>query len=119
MIGLTTLAVFASMLYFLNDVDAARTGAFVTLVITQLIHVFECKSEQKSIFEIPVLNNIYLVLAVILSLVMILGVVYIPAMQAVFKTVPLDLNGWAVVGGLSLLGPALASFFKSGKKYWK
>lgn len=115
LIGLTTLAVFISLLYFLNDVGVARTGAFVTLVITQLIHVFECKSEQKSIFEIPVFNNFYLVLAVICSLAMILGVVYIPVMQAVFKTVPLDINAWAVVGGLSFLGPVLASFFKSGK----
>ena len=111
LIGLTTLAVFATMLYFTGDVGMARTGAFVTLVLTQLIHVFECKSETKSIFQIPLLNNLYLVFAVICSLIMILGVVYVPALQNVFKTVPLDLNGWLITGGLSFLVPVAASFF--------
>jgi len=73
LIGLSTLAVFASILNFTSNVDVARTAAFVTLVITQLIHVFECKSERKNIFEIPLFNNIPLVLAVLCSLVMILG----------------------------------------------
>lgn len=110
LIGLTTLAVFATMLYYTGDVAAARTGAFVTLVLTQLIHVFECKSETKTVFQINPLDNIYLVLAVLISLAMILGVVYIPALQSIFKTVPLGLNGWLITGGLSFLVPVLASF---------
>ncbi len=111
LIGLTTLAVFATMLFYTGDIAGARTGAFVTLVLTQLIHVFECKSETRSLFQINLLDNIYLVLAVLCSLVMILGVVYIPSLQAIFKTVPLDLTGWLVTGGLSFLVPVLASFF--------
>jgi Ca2+-transporting ATPase len=112
LIGLTTLAVFISMLVLSRDINQARTGAFMTLVITQLIHVFECKSERKSIFEISVFNNMYLVVAVAISLAMILGVVYIPALQGIFKTVPLDINAWMIIGGLSFLGPVIASFFR-------
>jgi Ca2+-transporting ATPase len=111
LIGLTTLAVFTSIIYFKGDVGLARTGAFVTLVLTQLIHVFECKSETKSIFDIPVLNNVYLILAVLCSLVMILGVVYIPPLQGIFKTVPLGFDEWLVTCGLSFLAPVMASFF--------
>ncbi len=111
LIGLTTLAVFVTMLYYSGDVGTARTGAFVTLVLTQLIHVFECKSETRSIFQIPLLNNIYLVLAVLCSLIMLLGVVYLPLLQDIFKTVPINLNDWLVAGGLSFLVPVLASFF--------
>ncbi len=110
LIGLTTLAVFATMLYYTGDVTAARTGAFVTLVLTQLIHVFECKSETRNIFQINLFDNVYLVLAVLISLAMILGVVYIPELQDIFKTVPLGLNGWLITGGLSFLVPVLASF---------
>ena len=115
LIGLSTLAVFMSMLYIGGSVESARTGAFLTLVLTQLIHVFECKSERRSIFEIPVLNNIWLVLAVLCSLVMILGVVYIPFFQVVFKTVALTLNEWVLVAGISVLGPVIASFFRIRK----
>ncbi len=110
LIGLTTLSVFATMLYFSGDVGVARTGAFVTLVLTQLIHVFECKSETKSIFQMPIFNNIYMILAVLCSLIMILGVVYIPSLQNIFKTVPLGLDAWLITGGLSFLVPVLASF---------
>ncbi len=110
LIGITTLAVYVSILYFTADISAARTSAFVTLVLTQLIHVFECKSERRSIFRIPLLNNIYLVLAVICSLLMTLGVVYIPALQNIFRTVPLGVNEWLITAGLSCLGPVLASF---------
>ncbi|HEX2946337.1 MAG TPA: calcium-translocating P-type ATPase, SERCA-type [Clostridia bacterium] len=111
LIGLTTLAVFVTMIHFTADVGLARTGAFVTLMLIQLIHVFECKSETRTIFQIPLLNNLYLVFAVLISLAMVLAVVYIPSLQGIFKTVPLSLNDWFIVGGMSFLVPVAASFF--------
>ena len=117
LVGLCTLSVFISVLHFTGDVAVARTGAFVTLVLTQLIHVFECKSERKNIYEIPVLNNIPLVLAVLCSLIMIIGVVYIPTFQGIFKTVPLSYHDWVLVAGFSALGPVVSSFFKVNRKY--
>lgn len=116
LIGLTTLAVYAAMIHFTADIGLARTCAFVTLVLTQLVHVFECKSETKNIFQIPLLNNIYLVLAVLCSLIMILGVVYVPALQNIFKTVPMGSNDWLIVGGLTLFVPVLSSFFPRAYK---
>ncbi len=117
LVGLCTLSVFISVLHFSGDVTVARTGAFVTLVLTQLIHVFECKSERKNIFEIPIFNNIPLVLAVLCSLIMIIGVVYIPTFQGIFKTVPLSYHDWVLVAGFSALGPVVSSFFKVNRKY--
>ena len=117
LVGLCTLAVFISVLYYTQDVNVARTGAFVTLVLTQLIHVFECKSERKNIFEIPIFNNIPLVLAVLCSLIMIIGVVYIPTFQRIFKTVPLSSNEWMLVAGFSAIGPVISSFFRVNRKY--
>lgn len=111
LIGVTTLTVYVTMIYYTADIGMARTGAFVTLVLTQLIHVFECKSEQRNIFRIPIFNNMYLVFAVLCSLIMVLGVVYIPSLQIIFKTVPLGWNEWLIAAGLSFLVPMLASFF--------
>ncbi len=115
-IGLSTLGVFVSILYFVNNVELARTGAFMTLVMTQLIHVFECKSETKTIYEIPLLNNIPLILAVLCSLVMILGVIYIPLFQGIFETVPLGLNEWLIILGFSFMGPVLSGLLGINKK---
>ena len=116
-IGLCTLAVFTSILYFTANLAAARTGALVTLVATQLIHVFECKSEFKSIFEIKFFNNIPLILAVSCSLATILSVVYVPALSKMFNTVPLTVTEWCLIVGFSAFGPILSSFVKPNAKY--
>jgi Ca2+-transporting ATPase len=115
-IGLSTLGVFVSILYFVDNVELARTGAFMTLVITQLIHVFECKSETRNIFEISLFDNIPLVLAVLCSIVMILGVVYVPVLQGIFETVPLGLNEWFLVIGFSLIVPVLSSMIGNKRR---
>lgn len=116
LIGFCTLAVFTTVMSISGSVESARTAAFAILVLTQLIHVFECKSETKSIFEIPLFNNILLVLAVLSSLAMLFAVLYIPFLQEIFKTVRLTMDEWVIIGGFSFLGPVLASFFKFDRR---
>ena len=57
LIGLCTLGVFVSLIRSSGDLLTARTGALLALVLMQLIHVFECKSETKGLFSINPLNN--------------------------------------------------------------
>lgn len=116
LLSVSTLAVFISIIYFTLDITLARTGAFMTLVLTQLTHVFECKSERKTLFHIPFFNNIYLILAVICSFLMMLAVVYIPSLQPLFKTTALTLNEWLIIIGFTLIGPAVSSFIRLKKK---
>ncbi len=111
-IGVSTLLSFATVMVLSQQLECARTAALVTLVLSQLIHVFECKSEWKSIFTLPFLNNLWLIGAVLISLLLLLGVVYIPALQSLFKTVPLTLEQWLPVAGYSLLAPVVSSFFQ-------
>jgi Ca2+-transporting ATPase len=115
-IGISTLLSFVTVLRLSDNLVSARTAALVTLVLSQLIHVFECKSEKKSIFEIPIFNNLWLVFSVLTSLGQLLGVVYMPILQNLFKTVPLTLDEWMPVAGFSLLAPVVSSFFKGIKK---
>ncbi len=74
----------------------AQTVAFATLVLAQLIHVFDCRSS-RSIFHRNLLENKYLVLSVLSSLLLLLAVLYVPPLQPVFKTVPLGFRDWALV----------------------
>jgi len=97
LIGICTLAAF--WLTWQSDPDQlslAQTVAFATLVMAQLIHVFDCRSS-RSIFHRNLFENKYLVLAVLSSVVLLLGVIYIDALQPVFKTVDLGLREWALV----------------------
>ena len=97
LIGVCTLLAFILGRFSRYDLETCRTIALITLVISQLLHVFECRSERHSIFEIKIFSNIYLVLAAIVSLVMVLSILYIPFLANVFDTVPLNLAQWGIV----------------------
>lgn len=89
LIGITTVAVFVSLLLSSGEVTVARTGALLTLVCTQLIHVFECKSETKGLFSINPFDNLWLCGAVLVSGVMVYLSLYNPVLAGLFGVVPL------------------------------
>ncbi|MFL0246755.1 calcium-translocating P-type ATPase, SERCA-type [Candidatus Clostridium stratigraminis] len=97
LIGICTVLSFLVGKYYKFSLDTCRTLALGTLILSQLIHVFECRSEKHSIFEIKLFTNIYLVGAVLTSIIMLLSVIYTPFLQGVFHTVALDLGQWLIV----------------------
>lgn len=97
LIGVCTVLAFLSGKYYGMNLQTCRTLALGTLVMSQLIHVFECRSESHSIFEIKLFTNIYLVGAVLVSISMLLSIIYIPFLQGVFHTVPLNLAQWVII----------------------
>ncbi len=109
LIGLTTLGVFTHFLMHYSSLNVARTGALLTLIATQLFHVFECKSEHKTLFEIHFFNNVKLILAVAASAAVSLMAVYLPAMQRLFMTAPLDRRQLITVLVFSLAAPVFSS----------
>ncbi|KIL41143.1 ATPase [Gordoniibacillus kamchatkensis] len=110
LIGLCTLAAF--WIALVNDpqnpdnLAHAQSVAFATLVMAQLIHVFDCRSS-RSIFHRNPLQNLYLVLAVLSSLALMLAVMYVPQLQPIFKTVPLGWKDWIMV----LIAAGIPTFF--------
>lgn len=91
------------------NLEHAQTIAFLTIVLAQLVHVFDCRSEV-SIFARNPLGNIYLIFAVISSLLLMLPVIYYPPLQSVFHTVSVGVRDWLLVIGLS----ALPTFLLAG-----
>ena len=91
------MAAFLMGYMYKMDLRTCRTLALCTLVMSQLIHVFECRSERHSIFEIKLFTNMALVGAVAFSIIMIMTILYIPFLQKVFHTVALSLSQWAIV----------------------
>ncbi len=116
LLGLSVLGAFTTVLGFTGNVDFARTAAFLALVFTQLIHVFECKSENRSLFKINFFNNTKLIFAVLSSAVIVLSTVYIPALNPIFKTVPLDLKSVSTVLGFSFVVPFILGIIGVFKK---
>ncbi len=97
--ALGTLWVFNSELSL--GIAKAQTMAFTTLVVFQLFNVLNCRSMKESLFKVGVLTNKKLILAIISSIILQLVVLYIPAIQAAFGTVPLGMLDWAKVIAVS------------------
>ncbi|MFS0672377.1 calcium-translocating P-type ATPase, SERCA-type [Ornithinibacillus sp. 179-J 7C1 HS] len=112
LIGIVTLIAF--IVTYQNNPDNlvyAQTVAFTTLVMAQLIHVFDCRSE-KSVFDRNPFENMYLVLAVISSVLLLLVVLYWAPLQPIFHTVSLGLRDWLLILGMSALPTVLFGFTK-------
>ncbi|WP_392486368.1 calcium-translocating P-type ATPase, PMCA-type [Haloimpatiens sp. FM7315] len=97
LIGVCTVLSFMLGKHYNMDLIICRTIALSTLIISQLIHVFECRSENHSIFEIKILTNKYLVASVAISVLMLFSIIYIPFLQRVFHTGSLHIGQWAII----------------------
>lgn len=109
LIGFCTLGAFSTALRLGGSLETARTTALCTLVLSQLIHVFECKSETKPLFSIPFWNNGKLIAAVLFSAGVLLAATQVPALQMIFATVALQKEFWLVTLGFSCAIPFFSS----------
>lgn len=89
-IGLCTLGTFVSVLKTGGSVDIARTAALFTLVLSQLIHAFECKSEKKNLFSVNFKNNPFLIISCLISLAVLIMCITVPWLMSVFNTYALN-----------------------------
>lgn len=111
LIGIFTLGCFVATLRLSGSLDNARTCALFTLVMSQLIHVFECKSEEKSILSVKHFSNPFMLLSVGVSLLCLLAVIFFPPLQVVFTTVALSPLELIIGFGFSLAVPLLSAAF--------
>ncbi|PIK31169.1 calcium-translocating P-type ATPase, SERCA-type [Bacillus siamensis] len=101
LIGAATILAFI-VVYHRNpeNLPYAQTVAFATLVLAQLIHVFDCRSET-SVFSRNPFENIYLLGAIVSSVFLMAIVIYYPPLQPIFKTVPITPGDWMLILGMS------------------
>jgi Ca2+-transporting ATPase len=82
-----------------------QTLVFTMLCFMQLGHVLAIRSEQTSLLKLGLGTNRPLLGAVILTVLLQLGVIYVPALSSLFGTVPLtaaQLAGTFAAGGAIL-----------------
>lgn len=104
LIGVITLAAFyIGNTIYPNSLMHAQTMAFVVLSVSQLFYTLSIRHSEKSIFEIGIFTNKYLVGAIVLGIVMVNMVIMIPFLASVFKAFRLTLNDWLFVFLLSII----------------
>lgn len=99
-IGLVSLALFAWKFRSGGNLIAARTLVLAQLAISQFIHIFDCRLEKQSGKQ-GVFSNSWLVGAVALSMLMVIGIVHVPALQPIFGTMSLTVMDWFIALGVA------------------
>lgn len=82
-----------------GDVTRARTLAFTIAVVFELFLALNCRSPRKYVYSSwsALTANKALLLAIASSFALQLVVIYLPPLQLVFKTAPLNLRDWGLV----------------------
>jgi len=87
-----------------------QTMVFTVLTLTQLVHVMAIRSEKESLFTIGLFSNPLMVLALLVTFLLQMATIYIPALNPIFKTEALEAGELAacmVISALVLLAVEL------------
>ncbi|MCP5279038.1 MAG: cation-translocating P-type ATPase [Thiobacillus sp.] len=67
-----------------------QTMVFTVLTLSQMGHALAIRSERRSLFEMGLRSNMPLLGAVLLTFALQMAVIYVPALNPIFKTAPLS-----------------------------
>lgn len=114
LMAIITLGTQALAIYL--DKSRWQTMVFTVLSLSQLGHVMAIRSEYEFIFKKGLFSNRPLILAVVLTIILQLLVIYLPYANTIFKTQPLSLTELLICFGLSILVFHAVEFEKLVKK---
>lgn len=75
----------------------ALTMTFATLGLLQIFHAFNVKSIEKSLFTVGIFRNNVFNIAILVSVVMLLAVIFIPGLNSWFGVTTLNVEQWSIV----------------------
>ncbi len=90
----------------------AQTMAFTTLSISELFRAYTARSERYNIWQIGVLSNKFMQLAVLSSLGILLAIIYVPFLDPIFGTTFITAQDWLIMLPLILLPSVVAEIYK-------
>jgi Ca2+-transporting ATPase len=85
----------------------ATTILFTSLVLAQLLHAFDFRSAETTVWQPLSLDNRWLVMSFVGSMSLQAAIIYVPALSGVFKTAPLSAVHWIAIIGTGLLAVAV------------
>ncbi len=113
MIGLaTTKAPIDGLSLDESKIEVGQTMAFVTLSFLELVHVFNVRDNKKSLFKTNIFNNSKLFLAILVSAILVLVILFVPALRHIFSIPILPTQNILEIIGLVLLPIVIVEIFK-------
>ena len=113
-----TAAVLGAFYYAWQNygIEMGRTYALVTLILSELLRAYTCRSERHTIFKIGVFSNRNMNLAFIASFALLALIMFVPALRDVFNVSTLHFHDWdfvVLVGAMPLVFGELTKVVKT------
>ncbi|WJV55871.1 HAD-IC family P-type ATPase [Prodigiosinella aquatilis] len=94
----------------------SQTVAVTTIILFQCAYLLNCRSLTESAFRIGLFSNLYVYFGIAATLVLQLCFVYMPPLNALFHTHPLDATDWIAPTLVALAGLPVLSL---EKHFWR
>lgn len=76
------------------DINEARTAVVNAIVMIEVTYLLNCRSLTKSIFQIGIFSNKWIVVGIVAMIILQISFTYIPTMNIIFQTAPIDSEAW-------------------------
>jgi magnesium-transporting ATPase (P-type) len=90
----------------------ARTVAVNVVVVVQVTYLLNCRSLERSMLQIGIFANRFVWLGIATMLGLQMAFTYLPAMNELFHTAPIDAGAWARIAAIGLAGYAIVGVEK-------
>lgn len=119
-VGLIRDVLLFAMFYYFSqrldilgwNIDYLRTLFFAIIIFKSLISIFSIRSFHLPIYKINHLHNPYLLFAVIAGLILMILAIYLPFLNKILATTPLQTSAWFIVIGVALLNIIMIEIVK-------
>lgn len=114
--GWMGIAAFGTFYYMVEvmgmGIDPARNLLLLLMVLFENVHIFNCRSERRSAFKIPLNHNWLLIGTVALAQGVHIATMWIPGLRDVLGMHPVSLQAWGILLGLALSIIVVGELFK-------
>ena len=96
--------------------EAGSTMAFAVLCMSRLFHGFNCKADEPVLFKKVMFNNVYLIGAFIIGMLLLNAVLFIPWLHGLFQIAPLTGTMILQIYGLAIASMIVIQILKAIRK---
>ncbi len=91
---------------------AARTVAVNVFVMVELTYLFNCRSLERSMFQVGVFRNRWVIIGALTMVLLQVGYTYLPFMNDLFHTASIDGAAWIRIAVVAIAGYAIVEVEK-------
>ncbi len=102
-----------------DSIAAARTAAVNVFVMVELLYLLNCRSLEKSVLRVGLFSNRWVWAGISIMLVLQALLTYVPLMNRLFQTAPIDALAWALILAVAAVASLAVGLEKSLRRRWR